>query len=899
MATNIGDPHTKEIEELILEAKSGHHGLTDAEAALRLEACGPNELPETNVVSPFLIALKQFKSWLVIVLLIAALISALAGQIIDMWVIIVVVVVNAAIGFTQEYRAEKAIAALQKMLVKTAKVFRNGTLRSIAAKNLVPGDVIVLEEGDSIPADGRIAEAKNLRTIEASLTGESLPITKHTNVLEKNTALADQKNMVRSGTFVAGGYGRVLVTGTGPNTAIGEISQTMGDIAETKTSFMKKTDILARQMSVIAIVSASLIFLAGYFLRHYEINEILLTSIAALVAAVPEGLPAVISIVLAVGAHRMAKRNAIIREFTATEALGAVTCILTDKTGTLTQNTLTCRTVYLPGEDEIAITGEGWFPAGNFKQREAIIDAEANPVLQKLLKIAAVSNNSEIRHDTREDQHELLGDPTEGALNVLARKGGIKKADFKGLITDDLPFDSELRLRATLVEEGQNTELYVTGAPEELLELSSHVLKDGKMVELTPEAREDIQDKIAEWSGKAMRVIALAYRQQQGDKIDRDNITNLVLTGIVGMIDPPRKDAKEAVEKCKRAGIRVVMVTGDHLNTAVAIAKDTGIINDGNETVVRTLTEWQLNQLDEDELDEAIRHVSVFARVTPKMKLKIAERLQAQGHLVAMTGDGVNDAPALKKADVGVSMGIMGTDVARNASDVVLADDNFATIVNAVEEGRIVFTNARQTSFFLVTTNIAESVTLLVSIAIGFPLPLTATQLLWLNLVTDGVTDMSLAMESGHGNIMKAQPMKKEENILNYRILPFLFINVLLMAGLALGAFHYYSAQSTALARTGAFVVMAFTQLFNVYNLRSIDTSVFKIGVFSNKYLNIGVAASAALLIAVTEIDTLAAIFHFQSLNLTDFLVLFALSSSVLWAGEVFKGVRNGGMGRG
>jgi Ca2+-transporting ATPase len=389
-----------------------------------------------------------------------------------------------------------------------------------------------------------------------------------------------------------------------------------------------------------------------------------------------------------------------------------------------------------------------------------------------------------------------------------------------------------------------------------------------------------------------MRVIAIAYKKQRAKKIDAEAIDNLVLVGIVGMIDPPRTDSKEAVEKCKQAGIRVIMVTGDHVNTAVAIAKESSIIKDENQSGVIALTEQQLLQLDEKEFDDAIKSISVFARLTPIMKLKIAERLQAMGHLIAMTGDGVNDAPALKKADVGISMGIMGTDVARDSSDLVLADDNFATVVNAVEQGRIVFANSRKTSFFLVTTNIAESVTLLVSIILGLPLPLTATQILWLNLVTDGVTDIALATERGHGEIMKTKPMLKNENILNRDVLPFLFINVFLMVGLSLTTFFYYMDENVEKARTGLFIVMAFTQLFNVYNLRSINKSIFAIGLFSNKYINLAVGISILLLILVTEVPFLTSIFHFQSLRFLDFMVLFLLASSVLWAGEMYKSYR-------
>jgi Ca2+-transporting ATPase len=889
MAKIIKYPHSLRAQEVIHKLSGNNNGLSEKDASQRLKIYGPNELPKGKSVPLFLLLLKQFKNWLVLILIFAAIISWLTGNIVDTWVIITVVFVNAGIGFLQEYRAEKAITSLKKMIVKTAKVLRDGKLFTILSAQLVPGDVIILEEGDSIPADGRIIQSKNFRVIEASLTGESLPVSKKEETFPKETLLADRKNMVWKSTFVAGGYAKAVVTGTGINTAIGDISETLGEIEGKRTNFMRKTDVLAKQMSIIAITSAILIFLVGYFYRHFEIEEILLISIAALVAAVPEGLPAVISIVLALGAHRMAKRNAIIREFTAIETLGAVTAILTDKTGTLTQNSLTVRKVFVSGETDYTVTGEGWFPAGNFIQEGTIIDTKENNVLQKLLKIAAISNNSGFRHDKEANTYELIGDPTEGALSVLARKGGLQSEQFQQHKLDDLPFDSTIKLRATLINEESHQELFVTGAPEKLLEQSISVLTPHGESRLTKEEKEQIQHKISEWSNHAMRVIAIAYKRQDAEKIDEETIDDLVFVGIVGMIDPPRPDSKEAVEKCKQAGIRVIMVTGDHVNTAVAIAKASGIIEDRSESEVIALTEQQLLLLDEDEFDEAIGNISVFARLTPKMKLKIAERLQAMGHLIAMTGDGVNDAPALKQADVGISMGIMGTDVARESSDVVLADDNFATIVNAVEEGRIVFMNSRQTSFFLVTTNIAESVTLLVSIALGLPLPLTATQILWLNLVTDSFPAIALAKERGHYDITAVSSPDKSENILNREVFPFLIINVLIMVGLSLIAFYYYLDGDIEKARTGVFIVMAFTQLFNVFNLRSINKSVFEIGLFSNRYINLAVGVSILLLVLVTEVPFLASIFHFQSLQLVDFMVLFLLSSSVLWAGELYK----------
>ena len=889
--------HSKPVEKVLKKLSSGIKGLSPEEAKTRLQDFGPNEIPEKKSKHPVLIFLKQFHSILIYILIAAAAISFFIGHAIDVYVILAVILINAIIGFIQEHKAERSIQALKRMIVPHAKVFRGGELLQVHAKELVPGDIIFLEEGDRIPADARLLEVKNTRTVEASLTGESLPVDKDTKVLPEKTGLADCKNMVWMGTFVAGGQARGIVTSTGIKTAIGKIAVSIEKIKKGKGHFEKKTDILARQMGIIAVVCALIVFLVGFFVRGFEFSEIFLFTIASLVAAIPEGLPAVLVIVLAIGAYRMAKRNAIIRTLPATETLGVATIIATDKTGTLTQNTMNVEKIILPGEDEITVSGEGWRPSGDFSQKDNIIAPLENFRLSKFLHIACVCNNARVVKEEGE-KYKIIGDPTEAALVVLAEKAGLKKEEL-GKRIDDLPFNPELKYRASLsvlVKEDRRKEIYVVGAPEAVLAHSSFMLGEKGEKEITQEERQEI---IAETQGlakKAMRVLGLAYKitPPGTDNLSEDLVNDLVLVGVVGMIDPPRPEVKEAIVKTRKAGIRVIMKTGDHKDTAVAIAKEVGLIDAETKSKnPEVLTEQELLKLSEEEFEETIKHISVFARLTPAMKLRIVETLQKQGHIVAMTGDGVNDAPALKRADIGIAMGIIGTDVARESSAIVLADDNFASIVNAIGEGRTVFTNTRQASSFLITTNFAESASIITTLLLGLPLPLLPTQLLWLNLVTDGVTDVALAAEPSHEDVLEEPPRKAKENILSKEIIPFILIMAGIMVILTLIIFNAYLPGGIEKARTGAFTVMAFTQLFNVLNMRSLKKSIFKIGLFSNKFIVAALTASLALLGMVLYIPFFQGIFQFMTLGLLEISIIILLSSSVLWLGELYKYLRN------
>jgi len=890
--------HSQTVEDALEKLSSNINGLSEKEAKSRLEKFGVNEIPEKKARHPVLIFLKQFHSVLIYILIIAAVISFFSGDLVDVYIIIGVILINAIMGFVQERKADLSIQALKKMIVPHAKVYREGELLQIAARELVLGDIILLEEGDRVPADARLLEIKIFRTVEASLTGESLPVDKDIKILPEKTALADCKNMVWMGTFVARGQAKAVVTATGINTAFGKIARDIEKIKRVKGHFKEKTDKLAKQMGIIAVIGASVTFIVGFFVRGFGFLEIFLFTLASLVSGIPEGLPAVLVIVLSVGAHRMAKRNAIIRTLPSTETLGVVAVIITDKTGTLTENTMNVEKIILPGEVEITVSGKGWTPSGSFFQEEKIIHPSGNPSLAKILEIAAISSDAKLLRE--KDRYEIIGDPTEAALTVLAEKAGLKKEKILEKVKeiDELPFSQELKCEASLLifpEKSKRKEIYVVGAPEVILNHSTHVFENNKCKKITQKQHKYISSQVEHLTKKAMRVLALAYKEvpHHIDDLSEDLISKLVFVGVVGMKDPPRQGVEEAIAKAKKAGIRVVMTTGDHKGTAIAIAKEVGLIDEkAKNKYPEALTEQELLNLSEKEFEDVIKNVSVFARLTPNMKLRIAETLQKQGHIVAMTGDGVNDAPALKKADVGIAMGIIGTDVARESSEIVLADDNFASIVNAIEEGRIVFKNTRQASSFLITTNFAEDVTIISTLLFGLNLPLLPTQILWLNLVTDGTNASALAFEPEHGDVLEEPPLKAREGVLSREMIPFILLMTCVMVIFTLAIFNAYLPQGIEKARTAAFVVMAFTQLFNVLNMRSLRKSIFKIGFFTNKYIVVSLLVSVILLVMVIYIPFFQNIFQFVSLGLVELLTIFLLSSVVFWFGELYKFIK-------
>jgi P-type Ca2+ transporter type 2C len=822
----------------------------------------------------------------------------------DVYIILAVILFNAIMGFTQEYKAEKAVQAIKSLEQKSAFVIRDGEEEKIPAEKVVPGDMIVLKEGNTIPADGRLLEVKELRTAEASLTGESMPIDKETAPAEEGAPIGDRVNMVWKSTNVVSGRGKAVVTATGTHTEIGKIAQSMGQMEMQDSNFRKKTSLLGKQMAGIAIITSAIVFSLGYWFRDYEFQETLLVTIAVLVSIIPEGLPAVISIVLAIGANRMAKQNVIIREFTATEMMGSVSTILTDKTGTLTQSILVVKRLFSGSNNEVGVSGTGYESKGDFKINDEDLDLENSPVEKKLFSIAAYCNDAKLKEKDEQREkgneegseskngEEAEGDPNEVAMLVLGTKAKIKSLSpfdqYKK--RDDLAFNSEKKFRASLVDTEDGPEIFVIGAPERLLELSSEYLTPDGTKPLDNDKRKEIEDKMDEYAKNAMRVLALGYRKAEGkDHVMADDVEDLTWVGITGIIDPPREGVREAIQECKTAGIRVVMVTGDHKITAAAIAREVGILEEETEDAALTTQELDV---EDDKFDEYLQKVNVFARMNPDTKLRIAERLQAKDTLIAMTGDGVNDAPALKRADVGISMGIRGTDVARDASEIVLQDDNFKSIVSAIREGRIVFNNVRITSYFLLTTNFAFGLAFIISMALGFPLLLTAVQVLYVNLVTAGIVDVALATEPGHGDIMKQAPVKKSEKILKWDIVPFLSLVSAVIVVLTLLSFQYYLPEGEQMARTAAFIAVSMTQILNVFNLRSLRLSIFEIGLFTNRWVNYALLGAVVLQLLVIKVPFLRGLMGFENLPWVDLLLITIASAAIVVAGELYKYIR-------
>lgn len=844
-----------EVEAVLEELKTSvDGGLTEDEAKKRLEKYGKNKLPEKKKRSALIRFLLHFHNVLIYVLIAAAGVTALMAHWIDTFVILAVVVANATIGFIQEGKAEKALEDIRKMLSLKARVVREGKRRTINAEEIVPGDIVHLSSGDKIPADIRITQEKNFSVEESPLTGESTSISKTTTPVEEEAVIGDRKNMAFSGTMVTYGTAAGVVVTTGAHTEIGKITEMISAVEEITTPLLQKIDDFALKLSLFILIFAGTFFTFGYFFRDYELMELFLATIGVIVASIPEGLPAIITITLAVGVQHMAKRNAIIRHLPSVETLGSVSVICSDKTGTLTRNEMTAKTI-LTGGGEYNVEGSGYKPEGKIKKDDRDVDAGDEPALKRLIQCIRACNDASLQKEDN-NKWKLEGTPTEGALITLSHKAGF--GDFNPKRIDVIPFESELKFMATLNEIDGKRFVFLKGAPETVLEsCGAQASADGDE-DIDHDFWKERMQAIAE---RGQRLIAAAYREEKdsADSIEQEDVqSGMVFLGFIGIIDPPRDEVYAAVENCKNAGIRVIMITGDHAVTAKAIAQDLGIGNGE-----KTITGAELEDMDDEKLSEAAMTYNVFARTSPEHKLRLVKALQENNKLCAMTGDGVNDAPALKRANIGVAMGIKGTEVSKDASEMVLADDNFISIVNAVEEGRTVYDNIRKTILFVLPTNGAEALVLVAAIAMGITMPITPVQILWVNMITAVTLALALAFEPMEQRVMKLPPRHPDEPVLSkYFLWRIVFVSFLI-SGLTILIYRTMHTGGLDLdtARTIAVNVIVAGQVFYLFNCRKFHETIFTREFFGNKYVFIAAGVLALFQIIFTYVPFMNTLF--------------------------------------
>jgi len=906
--------HQMSAQDVIrLQQTDAELGLTDKEAKARLASIGPNVISEGDKVNPLVLFLQQFKDFMVLVLLGATLISGLLGEYLDAVTIMAIIVMNGILGFIQEYRAEKSLRALKELSAPTAKVIRGGKKLQVAASSLVPGDLILLESGDRIPADVRFIDVNNLYVEESALTGESVSVGKRTEVIpEEDVPLGDRRNLGFLGTMVTRGTARAVVVGTGMNTEMGKIADLIQTTDAMETPLQHRLEQLGKILIVIALGLTVMVVLAG-IMHGQPAYGMFLAGVSLAVAAIPEGLPAIVTIALALGVQRMIKRKAIVRKLPSVETLGCASVICSDKTGTLTQNKMTVTHVW-SGGSLYEVSGRGYEPHGEIVLAGRAVDAKRDSALRRLLQVGVLCNNASLVERAEGDvgsagkgaakgvvkgaskTYDIKGDPTEGALLVLGGKAGMTQQSLASLYkrVKEFPFDSERKRMSVVVEHQGGRIVCVKGATEVLLDLCSYVLWEGNVVPLTGTLRQKVMAANDAMAKDALRVLALAYRDvKEGETLEseQDAERGLTLIGLTGMIDPPREEVKEAIYKCKQAGIKTVMITGDHQATAEAIARQLGILPPNGIVV----SGRELAAMSDEELDKKVEQIYVYARVAPEHKLRIVKSLQRRGHVVAMTGDGVNDAPAIKAADIGIAMGITGTDVSKEASSLVLSDDNFSTIVAAIEEGRGIYENIRKFIRYLLASNVGEILVMFLAMMLGMPLPLVPIMILWVNLVTDGLPAMALGVDQAEDDLMKQKPRPAKENIFARRLGWKIISRGILIGLCTLAAFWITlrtEPNNLPLAQTVAFATLVMAQLIHVFDCRS-SRSIFHRNLLENKYLVLAVLSSIILMVGVIYIDALQPVFKTVDLSLRDWSLVFVFAgipTFFMGIGSVMRG---------
>ncbi len=868
-------------------------GLSSSEVKTRLDKYGPNRIESSNKRSLLEKLKDQILDPMVILLIVASIISAFTGDTVEAIIIIAIVIINAIMSIYQEGQAEDSVAALQKMSSPEATVLRDGKRGKVKAEELVPGDIVILETGDIIPADIRLLDSRNLQIDESSLTGESVAVEKDAEaVYDTEVGIGDRSNSAFSSSIVTYGHGEGVITATGHETEIGHIATSLDSVADKETPLQRQLKDLSKKLAILVVIVSILVFVVGYFRTGMDLLDNFMVAVSLAVAAIPEGLTAVVTIVLSIGMNRMVEKKAIVKNLVSVETLGSTTAICSDKTGTLTQNEMTITKVFTDFK-EFDVEGSGYTPEGDIKlDGETIKDHDQ---IKLLMTVASLSNDANLIENN--GLYEITGDPTEGAMLTLSEKWGIVQEDLNEAHPriDEIPFDSDRKMMTTFHEMDGTYYAMTKGAPDIMINNSSKIMIDGKLEDFTEDMKRQVLEENTKLAKQALRVMAYSfkpYETLEGEELTTENIEReMVFVGLTGMIDPPRPEAKAAVAECHASGIDVIMITGDYFETALAIAKDLGIAESEDQAMQGS----DLNNKSEEEIREIVKTKRIFARVSPQNKVQLVNALQANGNIVAMTGDGVNDAPAIKNADIGISMGITGTDVAKDTADMILVDDNFATIVNAVEEGRVIFSNIKKFVGFLLSCNIAEVLIVFLSILFGLPSPLTPIQLLWLNLVTDAFPALALGVEPAEADIMERPPRDPKESILAGEtgrnvILQSIAITISVLAAYIIGL-KYIFPNNIEGAHTMVFATLITSELLRAFSVRSERYTLKELGWFSNKNLVKANLLSFALLLLVMYVPPIRRLFELQFIT-WEWWIILLLSFLPLVIGEIRKRVR-------